>query len=124
MQVRAPVTAHTAHVLAERASAMRAAATSSESRLWLRLRAKQLGVSFRRQVVVGHFIVDFLAPSARLVVEVDGGYHARRARADEQRERKLRRMGYRVLRLEAQLVEQQLEEAVARVRAALGEEPP
>jgi very-short-patch-repair endonuclease len=45
--------------------------------------AGQLGVSFRRQVPLGNrFIVDFLAPVARLVVEVDGGYHARRREAD------------------------------------------
>jgi len=83
-----------AQVLAERAAQMRAAPTSSEARLWLRLRANQLGTPFRRQVVVGGFIVDFLAPAARLVVEVDGAaYHARRARAYERRDRKLRRLG-------------------------------
>ena len=66
-------------------------------------------------------IVDFLAPSARLVVEVDGGYHAQRARADERRDRKLRRLGYRVLRLRSELVEEHIEQAVALVRAALSE---
>jgi very-short-patch-repair endonuclease len=55
----------------------------------------------------------------REAVEVDGGYHARRASADGRRDRKLARMGYRVLRVEAELIEQQLDEAVARVRAAL-----
>ena len=44
---------------------------------------------------------------------------ARRAGADARRDRKLARMGYQVLRLDAELVEQQLAGAVARVRAAL-----
>lgn len=33
----------------------------------------------RRQVVLGPFIVDFFAPSANLIVEVDGGIHHRAA---------------------------------------------
>jgi very-short-patch-repair endonuclease len=98
---------------------MRSALTPSEERLWLELRGGRLGVWFRRQVPLGRFIGDFVAASARLVVEVDGGYHARRRALDARRDRALGRLGYRVLRLEAQLVEQRLEEAVARVRAAL-----
>src|SRR5262249_51910188 len=61
--------------LAARARLMRADPTPSEARLWRALRGAQLGVVFRRQVVVGAFIVDFAAPHAHLVVEVDGGYH-------------------------------------------------
>jgi len=120
----APVTPRTAQILAERAAQMRAVATRSEALLWARLRAGQLSVPFRRQVVVGRFIVDFMAPSARLVVEVDGGCHVLRSRADERRDRKLRRAGYRVLRLKAELVEQNIEQAVGLVRAALAEKPP
>lgn len=63
--------------------------------------------------------VDFLVPATRLVIEVDGGYHRTRRVADARRERALRRLGYRVLRLEAELVLGAPGEAVARVRAAL-----
>jgi Protein of unknown function (DUF559) len=50
------------------------------------LKARQLGVTFRRQVSVGgQFIADFLAPSVRLRVDVDGAYHARRQGADAKR---------------------------------------
>jgi very-short-patch-repair endonuclease len=69
--------------------------------------------------VIGRYIVDFVAPSARLVVEVDGGYHARRVTADARRDRVLARLGYRVLRLGADLVLKHPEAAVARIRAAL-----
>jgi very-short-patch-repair endonuclease len=38
------------------------------------------GVAFRRQVpVAGLFIADLLAPSIKLIVEVDGTIHATRA---------------------------------------------
>jgi very-short-patch-repair endonuclease len=77
------------------------------------------GVWFRRQVVIGRYIVDFVAPSGRLVVEVDGGYHGGRVTADARSDRALTRLGYRVLRLDAELVLKQPEAAVARIRAAL-----
>jgi very-short-patch-repair endonuclease len=99
---------------------LRTTPTTSEARLWSALRCRQLGgVAFRRQVVIGPYIVDFLAPKARLVVEVDGGYHAERARQDARRDAELHELGYRVLRLPAQLVMHQLGQAVARIEAAL-----
>lgn len=54
---------------------MRAAPTPSEAALWRALRARQLGVEVRRQVVIGEFIADFVVPAAWLVIEVDGGAH-------------------------------------------------
>ena len=80
---------------------------------------KRLGVAFRRQVVIGRYIVDFLAPSVRLVVEVDGAQHGQRQAADARRDAWLRRQGYRVLRLEARVVLGEIEVAVARLRTAL-----
>jgi crossover junction endodeoxyribonuclease RuvC/BirA family biotin operon repressor/biotin-[acetyl-CoA-carboxylase] ligase len=106
-----------------RAQQMRSCLSVSEQKLWSRINACQLGVWFRRQVPLGCFIADFVAPASRLVVEVDGGYHARRRVADARRDRVLRRLGYRVLRIEAELVERDLELAVARIRAALAEPP-
>ena len=70
-------------------------------------------------MALGRFIGDFVAVSARLVVEVDGGYHARRRAADARRDRALRRLGYRVLRLEASLVSDRIEDGVAQIRAVL-----
>ena len=64
------------------------------------------------------FIADFYAPSARLIVEVDGGYHARRVTADARRDRKLTRAGYRVVRLQSTLVMRDLPAAVLAVQRA------
>ena len=55
-----------------------------------------------------------------LVVEVDGPYHLHKRAADARRDRKLARLGYRVLRLEAELVVSELQLAVARIRRAFG----
>jgi very-short-patch-repair endonuclease len=100
---------------------MRKEPTLSERRLWTELSGGKLGVWFRRQVVVGTNIADFLAPARKLIVEVDGGYHdeARRQRADARRDRRLQRAGFRVLRLPAELVLTNFREAVRRVRTAL-----
>ena len=108
--------------LAGHAARMRGQATESEARLWSQVRCWQLGVQFRRQVVLGGYIVDFMAAEVRLVVEVDGGYHARRRGADARRRRVLERAGYRVLRFEAAQVMQQLPVVVAAIRVAVGEQ--
>jgi very-short-patch-repair endonuclease len=98
----------------------RSSLTASEARLWSGLKARQLGVTFRRQVPVGgQYIADFLAPSLRLIVEMDGAYHARRQGADAKRDLKLCRCGFRVVRVSAELVLMDLSAAVALVRAAL-----
>src|SRR4051812_20277655 len=61
-------------------------------------------------VLLGSCIVDFCCPSAKLVVEVDGAYHAEPARkracvrADARRARRLGKAGYRVVRVPAELV--------------------
>ena len=100
------------------AHAMRQAPTDSEARLWRALRSSQLGVAFRRQVPLLGFIADFYAPSARLIVEVDGGYHVRRTSADARRDRKLARAGYRTLRVSAELVARDLPAVIAAIQAA------
>lgn len=107
-------------LLKERAALLRSRSTMSEARLWAELSARNLGVAFRRQVPVGtRYIADFLAPSLKLIVEVDGLYHARRVAADARRDRNLSRLGYRVLHLEAELVLHHLPRAVALVRCAI-----
>jgi very-short-patch-repair endonuclease len=83
------------------------------------LRSRRLGVTFRRQLRIGRYIVDFAAPARRLVVEVDGSFHVSRRRADARRDAALASAGYRVLRLEAQLVVNELANAVEQIRAAL-----
>jgi very-short-patch-repair endonuclease len=108
--------------LEARAHEMRHAPTLSEARLFETIRGKRLGVAFKRQVpLLGRYIVDLLAASIRLVVEIDGGYHSERTEADAKRDRALVRAGYRVLRLDAELVMRDCEAAVARVREVISQ---
>ena len=74
--------------------------TLAEQVLWSHIRAGQLGVKVLRQYIIGDFIVDFLLAENKLVIEVDGAYHAERQQIedDKQREEALNRMGYRVIR--------------------------
>jgi len=106
-------------LLAERAQFMRHHLTETEQALWRQLSGSRLGVAFRRQVPVDRYIADFMAPSLKLIVEVDGKYHCQRVTADARRTRVLERLGYRVLRLDAELVSRQLPLAVEAVRSAL-----
>jgi very-short-patch-repair endonuclease len=97
--------------------------TRSEAMLWERLRRRGLGVRFRRQhpFEIG-FIVDFYAASARLVVEVDGAVHdvPGAAERDAGRQRAIEETyGVRFVRVDAWLVERDLNRAVEIVRAAL-----
>jgi very-short-patch-repair endonuclease len=95
---------------------MRFNPTFPEERLFEGIKGRRLGVQFRRQVPIGgRFIVDLIAPEIRLVVEVDGDHHGWRRHADAGRDEVLRRLGYRVLRLTAELVERELPVAVARI---------
>ncbi|MDJ1008858.1 MAG: DUF559 domain-containing protein [Paracoccaceae bacterium] len=80
------------------AKRLRREMTDAERRLWYHLRAHRFfGLSVRRQAPIGPYIVDFLIPSRRTVIEVDGGHHD--AATDAARTAFLNAKGYRVLRL-------------------------
>ena len=77
---------------------MRHEPTEAEARLWRHLRNRQLaGVKFVRQHVIGSTIPDFVARSAKLIIEVDGDTHSDQAR-DERRSALLQKQGFRVIR--------------------------
>lgn len=72
--------------------------TDAERRLWQSLRGQALdGHKFRRQQVLGSYIVDFICLPARLIVEVDGGQHLESA-TDAKRDAWLVEQGFRVMR--------------------------
>ena len=67
---------------------LRRDSTDSETVLWQRLRGKQLsGVQFYRQKPIGNFIVDFYAPKAKLVIEIDGSQHFETPHAEKDKKR-------------------------------------
>jgi len=85
----------------QNARKMRKAMTNAELKLWNELRAHRLmGLSFRRQLPIAGYIVDFACPAKKLIVEVDGSQHgdAGNIKADQERTRKLEALGYTILR--------------------------
>jgi very-short-patch-repair endonuclease len=76
---------------------MRNNPTEPEKRLWRSLSNGQLDdFKFRRQEVIGRFIIDFWCSAAGLAVEVDGDTHADADR-EARRDAYLRQFGVRVL---------------------------
>ncbi len=93
--------------LKDKARQLRKNLTDSEAALWSRLRNKQLlGIQFYRQKPIGEYIVDFFAPRARLVVEVDGAQHLGRDHTlkDRDRDGHLVSLGLKVLRFNSREV--------------------
>lgn len=83
------------------AKRMRSAMTPAELKLWNAVRAHRLmGLSFRRQLPIGNFIVDFACPSHKLIVELDGSQHGDDVATarDNQRTDFLQSQGWSVIR--------------------------
>ncbi|MBB1250101.1 endonuclease domain-containing protein [Rhizobium sp. G21] len=80
---------------------MRKAMTDAELKLWNEIRAHRLmGLSFRRQLPIAGYIVDFACAEHRIIVEVDGAQHNEdeALRYDVQRTAVLNELGWTVLR--------------------------
>ena len=102
----------------QHALAMRRLPTPSEAALWAILRHRDaLGFRTKRPSVIGRYVADFVVPSVRLVVEVDGSAHQGRELADARRQADLELLGYTVFRLTAREVMRSPEQAARRVAA-------
>ena len=67
--------------------------------MWQHLRKSQLlGCKFRRQEVIGNYIVDFVCVTPKLVIELDGGQHLEQRGYDQERDDYLAGLGYEVMR--------------------------
>ncbi len=93
--------------------------------LWRHLRNSQVeGVKFRRQQPVEEYIVDFLAFTPKLAVELDGGQHSDNQAYDEQRTGCLQRNGFMVLRFWNNEVFENIEGVHAVIRDYCQGQPP
>lgn len=59
--------------------------TPAEARLWEYLKDDRMGVTFQRQILIQGWIADFYSPDVKVVIEVDGAYHALRRDEDKLR---------------------------------------
>lgn len=83
----------------QRARWLRKNATDAEKRLWQQLRGQQLNAhKFRRQHVLGIYIVDFVCLEAKLIIELDGGQHQQQIAYDQKRTEYFVALGFTILR--------------------------
>ncbi len=88
-------------LLKDHAKKMRNQPTEAESLLWNVLNGKQLeGYKFRRQHIIGEYIIDFICLRENLIIEVDGLIHQlpENKANDKERTKWLESEGYRVIR--------------------------
>jgi very-short-patch-repair endonuclease len=79
---------------------MRHEDTYAEKLAWILLKDRRMfGLKFRRQVPLDRFIVDFYCHEIRLIIELDGLVHddPRQILKDEQRNARLKALGYQIL---------------------------
>ena len=84
-----------------KAKNMRSNMTKEEHIIWNLVRAKRfLGFKFKRQVLIGEYIVDFVCQEKMLIVEIDGGQHneTEKIEYDNKRTEYLESLGYKVVR--------------------------
>ena len=96
--------------------------THSEQLLWAWLWGRQIqGIQFYRRKPIGVYIVDFYAPKAKLVVEVDGRQHLKldHRENDASRDAYLAGAGLSVLRFSNTQVSQELATVVTIIAKTL-----
>jgi very-short-patch-repair endonuclease len=102
------------------ARAMRHAPVVTERLLWDLLRDRRLsGLKFRRQVPLGRYIVDFMCPRHRLIIEADGPSHEDNLH-DEYRDAWLRSQGFRVMRFPNREIQDYSDAVLAKILEACG----
>ena len=101
------------------ARTLRKGMTPAERTLWQALRRRRVaGLKFRRQHPIGSFVLDFVCPSIRLVIEVDGPVHDESVDYDQARTDQLERYGYRVIRFTNEEITTQIDGVIRRIEAA------
>ena len=93
--------------------------TDTELILWAHLRKKQIkGIQFYRQKALGNFIVDFYAPSVKLIIEVDGSQHYEPSAVEQDlsRDTYLSELQLYVLRFDNNQVRQSLNSVLEAIR--------
>ncbi len=68
-----------------------------------------LGYRFRRQEVIGNYIVDFFCRKLKLAIEIDGSSHDEKYELDMKRQREIESYGITVLRFGDKEVKENIE---------------
>ena len=108
-------------LLKQHAKSNRKEMTESEKVLWNALRDSIEGYRFRRQHAIGQYIADFVCLPARLVIEVDGGYHISPQQQDKDNARTdyLEGKGFHVVRFTNEEVSANIKGIIQIIKEAL-----
>ncbi len=108
----------------ELAKKLRNNQTEAEMYLWDNLqRLKHLKIRFKRQHPVLYFIADFYCHKAKIIIEVDGGYHdiPEQYLYDRNRENELNELGLKVVRFTNEEVLNSIEKVLRTIEKEIKE---
>ena len=108
-------------ILKEFARENRRKMTLSETILWEQLRQLPSTFHFRRQHIIGDFIVDFVCLEQSLIIEVDGGYHSEPQQIEDDlfRTERLNKYGFTVLRFKNEQITDNIDEVMKEIKNTL-----
>ena len=95
---------------------LRANMTPAELILWQHLRNNKMGVRFKAQHPLKHFIADFYSFPIRLVIEIDGSIHDLIQKEDAERTKEIEETGNMVIRFSNDDIFYNLENVLSRIR--------
>ncbi|MDP4240400.1 MAG: endonuclease domain-containing protein [Bacteroidota bacterium] len=101
--------------------------TEAETFLWNHLSAIQFkNIRFKRQHPILYFIADFYCHRAKLIIEVDGGYHdiPEQYKYDQARESELEELGLKVIRFTNEQVLFDIENTLKEIEKELNRRTP
>ena len=102
--------------LLERARQLRSNMTPEEKVLWSHLRANRMsGFHFRRQQIIGGYMVDFYCHKANLVIEVDGPIHRSQEEYDRERDEFLTSLGLTVLHIHNEEIDENINAVLLKI---------
>jgi phosphoribosylanthranilate isomerase len=92
--------------------------TDAEDFLWKQISGNKLGVRFKRQHPIAYFIADFYCHKARLIIEVDGGYHniPSQYEYNSNRDFELEELGLKVIRFSNEEVLFDIENTIQKIK--------
>ena len=110
----------------KRARKLRKKMSLPEVLLWNELKQRPGGYKFRKQFPLAPYTIDFVCLSSRLAIEVDGEAHDRgnNPQIDANRDQFVRDAGFRVLRIPAREVLQDMDASVRHIVAQCGDRGP
>ena len=97
--------------------------TEAETLLWNYLKNNGLGVTFKRQHIIGDYITDFVCMDSKLIVELDGGYHQlpQQQTNDAERTKWLENKGYKIIRFTNEELFENIDEVLEKIKEKLYE---